>query len=96
MGPKLSSSTIKVPFGVPISKLPLIPGDRWKKGDGRNPIVLFDSEPIQLESRGGDRNGDLALMDSNTFSGVEAVAAADGTRVPGDRGGEGGLSSSLS
>lgn len=96
MGPKLSSSTVKVPFGVPISKLPLIPGDRWKNGDGRNPIVFFDSEPTQLESRGGDRNGDLLPIDSNTVSGVEAVAVVEGTRAPGEGGGEGGPSSSLS
>ena len=96
MGSKLSSSTVKVPIGVPMSKLPLIPGDRWKNGDGRNPIVFFDSEPIQLESRGGDRNGDLVLIDSNTFSGVEVVVVVEDIRAPGDGGGEGGSSSSFS
>ena len=72
-----------------------MPGDRWKNGDGRKPMAFFDSDPIQLESRTGDRNGDFALIESNTFSGVEAVAVVDGSRAPGD-GGEGGLSSSLS
>ena len=91
IGPKLSSSAISVPFGVPISKLVVIPGDRWKNGDERNPIVLFDSEPRQLGSRGGDRNGDLVSIDSRAFSGVEPF-----TRGPGEGGGEGGLSSSLS
>lgn len=95
MGPRLSSSTIKVPLGVPISKLPVIPGDRWKNGDGRNPIAFFDSEPTQLESRKGDRNGDFEPIDSSAFSGV-VFPVVDGTRAPGDGGGEGGLSSSLS
>ena len=90
IGPKLSSSTIRAPFGVPMSKLLVIPGDRWKNGDGRNAIVLFDSEPTQLESRGGDRNGDFVSIDSKAFSGE------DDTRGPGEGGGEGGLSSSLS
>ena len=52
--------------------------------------MLFDSEPTQLESRGGDRNGDFVSIDSKAFSGE------DDTRGPGEGGGEGGLSSSLS
>jgi hypothetical protein len=58
--------------------------------------VFFDSEPIQLESCEGDRNGDFVSIDSNNFSGVEVFAVIDETRTPGDGGGDGGLSSSLS
>ena len=57
--------------------------------------MLFSSELTQFESRGGDRNGDLATIDSSTFSGVDTASVMEDTLGPGDSGGEGGLSSSL-
>lgn len=70
-------------------KLLVIPGDLWN-GDGRSPIVPFDSKPNQLESRVGDRN------DSSSCSGVEEFAGIDVAPAPGDRGGDGGLFASAS